>query len=126
MLTMYGIPNCDTIKKAKKWLTSADLKYTFHDYKKLGVPPDIIEASIAAIGIDTVLNKRGTTYRKLSDEEKSIVDAQNEDNSAVVVLLCEHPSLIKRPILVKQSNDTGQAIIVGFNDSAYQEFLHSA
>ncbi|OFA33149.1 arsenate reductase [Glaciecola punicea] len=126
MLTMYGIPNCDTVKKAKKWLASADIKYTFHDYKKLGVPRGIIEASIAASGIDTVLNKRGTTYRKLSDEEKSIVDAQNEDNSAVLDLLCEHSSLIKRPLLVKQSSDTGQVIIVGFNDSAYQEFLYGA
>lgn len=114
MTTMYGIPNCDTIKKAKKWLNDNNIDYTFHDYKKSGAQANIIEDAIAAVGADKVLNKRGTTYRKLSDELKQSI---NDDN--IVAILCENTSMIKRPILVHK-----QHILVGFDSKQYTEVFN--
>ncbi len=108
---MYGIANCDTIKKAKKWLTDNNIEFDFHDYKKQGVDKSLLQKAIAEQGIDTVVNKRGTTYRKLSDVQK-----QNLDESNVIDLLVEQPSMIKRPILVHNTQ-----LLVGFNAPQYQE-----
>ena len=110
MTTMYGIANCDTIKKAKNWLTSNDIAFEFHDYKKLGVPQDVIEKAIALHGVDVVVNKRGTTYRKLDDHTK-----QNINETNAVALLSEHASMIKRPILI--NNDT---LLIGFKTEQYE------
>lgn len=108
-VTMYGIANCDTIKKAKKWLDSHSIEYQFHDYKKLGIDAPTVTKAIQQFGVDTVVNKRGTTYRKLSDEEKS-----NLDESNAVSLLSANTSMIKRPILTADDN-----ILVGFNANDY-------
>ncbi len=110
MTTMYGIPNCDTIKKARKWLSEHNIDYDFHDYKKQGVPTDVIKIAIEALGLDTVVNKRGTTYRKLDDTIKSSL---NEDNA--LALLNDHASMIKRPIL-----KTSNGILIGFKAEQYE------
>ena len=72
-VVMYGIPNCDTIKKAKTWLAEKNLDFTFHDYRKQGVPQDTLQQALDALGWEALLNKRGTTYRQLSDEQKASV-----------------------------------------------------
>lgn len=90
----YGIPNCDTVKKARKWLDARGVDYVFHDYKKEGADPARLREWIAAAGVDRVLNRRGTTYRKLSDAQKADIDADK-----AVTLLQEHPSMIKRPVV---------------------------
>lgn len=94
-ITMYGIPNCDTIKKAKKWLESEGIDYQFHDYRKQGVNAELVATFCTALGWENVLNKRGTTYRQLNDEQKASL---NETNA--IELLVEQPAMIKRPILL--------------------------
>lgn len=101
----YGIPNCDTVKKARQWLEAEGLEYTFHDYKKEGADPAKLTAWIADKGVDVVLNKRGTTFRKLSDADKAAAD----DADKAVPLLAANPSMIKRPVA---QYDGG--ILVGF------------
>ena len=98
-ITMYGIPNCDTIKKAKKWLDAQSIDYQFHDYRKQGIDSAMVEAFCQQLGWENVLNKRGTTYRQLSQEQK---DNLNQEN--VVALLVEQPAMIKRPILVSDGD----------------------
>ena len=104
-LQFYGIPNCDTVKKARKWLDANGINYAFHDYKKEGADAGKVEGWIAAKGVDVVLNKRGTTYRKLSDEEK----AQGNDSHGAVTLLVQNPSMIKRPVVEFEGG-----VLVGF------------
>lgn len=111
---LYGIPNCDTVKKSRNWLDAQGLEYTFHDYKKEGADPAKLEAWIAAKGLDTVLNKRGTTYRKLSDAEK----ADAADSHKAVALLVQHPSMIKRPVV-----EHGSTILVGFKEDEWSANL---
>jgi Spx/MgsR family transcriptional regulator len=126
---MYGIPNCDTIKKAKKWLEANKVEYKFHDYKKVGVERSILEQAIAATQIDTVVNKRGTTYRKLSEEQKTLISQANKEDSVslgqILDLLSDNPSMIKRPILCKESNGAF-SFLLGFSESTYQEFVYAA
>ncbi|PCI45063.1 MAG: ArsC family reductase [Proteobacteria bacterium] len=107
---MYGIPNCDTIKKARKWLTEHAIDYVFHDYKKEGVDAALLQAWCAKVGWEVLLNKRGTTWRKLSDADKNALDA-----SKAQALLIEHVSMIKRPVLL-----CGEHIEVGFSVAAYE------
>ncbi|MAY19517.1 MAG: ArsC family reductase [Erythrobacteraceae bacterium] len=111
---LYGIPNCDTVKKSRNWLDAKGLEYTFHDYKKEGADPAKLEAWIAAKGIETVLNKRGTTYRKLTDAEK----ADAADSHKAVALLVQHPSMIKRPVV-----EHGSTILVGFKEDEWSASL---
>lgn len=113
-LQFYGIPNCDTIKKARLWLEANGLDYAFNDYKKVGADAGKVESWIEAKGVDVVLNKRGTTYRNLSDEEK----AKAEDIHGAVTLLVQNPSMIKRPV-VEHSN----GILVGFKEDEWSATL---
>ncbi len=106
MITLYGIPNCDTVKKTRKWLSDAGIEYEFHDYKKQGVPTSSLRHWLEQAGIDAIVNKRGTTWRKLSDEEKSLV----ETLEGTVSLLENNSSVIKRPIIEADSH-----LIVGFD-----------
>ena len=94
MTTLYGIPNCDTIKKARKWLTDNNIEYQFHDYKKLGVPEKNLRQWVKQLGWEALLNKRGTTWRKLDDSIKNAID----EKSAIEIMI-ENPSIIKRPLL---------------------------
>lgn len=113
MTTMYGIANCDTIKKAKRWLDQHNIEYQFHDYKKHGVDTVALANTIETFGLEKVVNKRGTTYRKLSDEQK-----QSITGDAALDLLCEHSSMIKRPILV-----SGDKTLLGFSEDNYKELF---
>lgn len=108
-ITMYGIPNCDTIKKAKKWLEAEGVEYSFHDYRKQGVDKAMVELFCQQLGWENVLNKRGTTYRQLTQEQK---DSLNEANA--IELLVEQPAMIKRPILV-----SGDSYHLGFKADQY-------
>lgn len=109
-IDFYGIPNCDTVKKARKWLDAKGVEYVFHDYKKEGADPEKVKSWIAEHGVETVLNKRGTTYRKLSDSEKESAADSNE----AVALLVQHPSMIKRPV-VEHPDGT----LVGFKEDEW-------
>ncbi|MDC9720846.1 MAG: Spx/MgsR family RNA polymerase-binding regulatory protein [Gammaproteobacteria bacterium] len=116
---MHGISNCDTIKKAKKWLVDASIEFDFRDYKKQPPSRNELQQWIGHVGWETLLNKRGTTWRKLSTAQQ---DAVNEDT--VCALLEEYPSMIKRPLLVMQphqakQNDQQIQAFVGFNAEQY-------
>ncbi|EPR3707532.1 ArsC family reductase [Providencia stuartii] len=111
---MYGIKNCDTIKKARRYLEDNGINYQFHDYRVEGIDDALLSTFIAQLGWKVLVNKRGTTWRKLSDAEKNaVVDAE----SAKKVLLAE-PAMIKRPILVSADN----RYLVGFSADEYQQF----
>jgi len=111
VVTMYGIKNCDTIKKARKWLEDAGVDYQFHYYKKDGLSAELLDGWIRELGYEALLNKRGTTWRKLPDDIKDNIDEQ----SARAVML-DNPSIIKRPLL-----DTGSAKVLGFSVTEYTE-----
>ncbi|EAS63937.1 MULTISPECIES: ArsC family reductase [Photobacterium] len=112
--TAYGIKNCDTIKKMKKWLEAENIEYTFHDYRVDGLDRAQLETFETALGWEAMLNKRGTTYRQLTDEQKNSL---NRDNA--LALMLEQPAMIKRPLLVH--ND---AYYLGFKPAQYQEIFH--
>ncbi len=95
MITVYGIPNCDTVKKARTWLADQGLEVVFHDFKKQGVPADQLPAWLKAFGRDKLVNRAGTTWRKLDDAAKAAVV---DDASATTLMLAE-PSVIKRPVV---------------------------
>lgn len=113
MTTMYGIKNCDTIKKAKKWLEANSVDFTFHDYRADGLDKDWLLSAVAELGWENVLNKRGTTYRQLAQDVK---DNMNEASAIEQMLIA--PAMIKRPIL--QVN--GQRYL-GFKDTQYSEIF---
>ncbi|MGF1911057.1 ArsC family reductase [Vibrio kasasachensis] len=94
-VTMYGIPNCDTIKKAKKWLEAGNISFEFHDYRKQGVDSEMVAIFCQALGWENVINKRGTTFRQLNQEQKD-----NLNEQSALELLIEQPAMIKRPILL--------------------------
>ncbi|HTR00680.1 MAG TPA: ArsC family reductase [Candidatus Acidoferrum sp.] len=110
MVTMYGIPNCDTVKKARVWLERHQISYRFHDYKKDGIEAALLKRWCAELGHDQVLNRRGTSWRKLSEAERSDVNA-----AKAVSLMLANPSLIKRPLL-----DTGSKLLLGFSEDSYR------
>ncbi|MEX1166831.1 MAG: ArsC family reductase [Hydrogenophaga sp.] len=111
MITLYGIPNCDTVKKARAWLTEQGAEYTFHDFKKQGVPTAEIEGWLKAVGWETLVNRQGTTWRKLEDSEKAAV----VDAASAKTLVTAQSSVIKRPVV---QWDDG-AVTVGFNAEAW-------
>ncbi|MCO7206245.1 MULTISPECIES: ArsC family reductase [Pseudoalteromonas] len=113
MTIMYGISNCDTIKKAKKYLTDNNQEFTFHDYRKDGISAELVNKFAAHIDWQDLVNKRGTTYRQLSDEQK-----QNLDKESALALLVEQPAMIKRPVLVHN----GQYHL-GFKAAQYDEIF---
>ena len=111
-IEFYGIPNCDTVKKARVWLDAKGIAYTFHDYKKEGADPEKLAAWIDAAGLDKVLNRAGTTFRKLPDADKADLNADK-----AVALMLAQPSMIKRPVL-----DLGDGrTLVGFKPERYAE-----
>ncbi len=112
-MKIYGIPNCDTVKKARTWLDAQGVEYAFHDYKKEGADPARLAEWIEAEGIDAILNRRGTTYRKLPDEQKADIDA-----AKAVTLLQDNPSMIKRPVA-----EYGGGLLVGFKEDEWSAAL---
>lgn len=113
MITLYGISNCDTIKKAKKYLTGKNLAFNFHDYRKDGITSTLLLDFAEHIDWQELINKRGTTYRKLCDEQK-----KNLDKDSALALLVEQPAMIKRPVLVY--NDSYH---LGFKADQYDEIF---
>ncbi|MFN3864152.1 MAG: Spx/MgsR family RNA polymerase-binding regulatory protein [Erythrobacter sp.] len=114
MIHLYGIPNCDTVKKARSWLDAQGKAYTFHDTKKEGVSPQKLAAWIAAAGLDTIVNRKGTTFRALADADKALA----ADSHTAVALLVQHPSIIKRPIA-----EHAHGILVGFKEDEWSATL---
>ncbi|MGH8804320.1 MAG: ArsC family reductase [Polaromonas sp.] len=110
MITLYGIPNCDTVKKARAWLTEQGQTYTFHDFKKQGVPEGRLDGWIKAVGWEKLVNRQGTTWRRLDPAAQAAV----RDAASVRALLLAHPSVIKRPVA-----DWGQGITVGFDAASW-------
>ena len=110
---MYGIPNCDTVRKARKWLEANGVEYRFHDYKKNGIEEATLRQWCRELSHEELINRRGTTWRKLGEAER-----ENLDAARAVQLMRANPSLIKRPLL-----DTGREKILGFDESRYQSLL---
>lgn len=110
MIILYGIPNCDTVRKARKWLTENGLDYKFHNFKKDGLEAPLLEKWVNALGWQVLLNKRGTTWRNLSVEVKA-----NIDQEKAIQIMLNATSIIKRPVL-----DNNGALSVGFKDEQYQ------
>jgi arsenate reductase len=108
-LTLYGIPNCDTVKKARTWLDGHGVDYAFHDYKKAGIDRAELERWVGEHGWETVLNRAGTTFRKLPEDQRGDLDA-----GKAIHLMLAQPSTIKRPVL-----DMGDRTIVGFKPEVY-------
>ena len=111
--TLYGIPNCDTVKKARVWLDQHGVAHVFHDYKKAGIDRASLERWVNEHGWETVLNRAGTTFRKLPDADRANLDADK-----AVALMLAQPSMIKRPVL-----DLGDRRIVGFKPEIYEAAL---
>jgi arsenate reductase len=108
-LTIYGIKNCDTMKKARAWLDGRGVAYDFHDYKAKGVEPSRVAGWAREVGWETLLNRSGTTFRKLADDDKAGLSEKK-----ALALMVAQPSMIKRPVL-----DLGDRIIVGFRPETY-------
>ncbi|MDX8409613.1 MAG: ArsC family reductase [Mariprofundales bacterium] len=113
-IDIYGIPNCDSVRKARRWLKEHAVAYTFHDYKKEGVDAELLARAADALGWEALLNRRGTTWRKLSEAERADVDRLQ-----ALQLMQHHPSLIKRPLLLID----GQPRMVGFSEEDYVALL---
>jgi len=107
MITVHGLKNCDTCRNAQKWLKSENLEFSFHDVRVDGLTEEMVSRWISTLGWEALLNRRGTTWRKLSDGEK-----QDVDGESARALMLSYPALIKRPVF-----DTGKQVIVGFKDA---------
>jgi arsenate reductase (glutaredoxin) len=112
-ITIYGIKNCDTMKKARAWLDGRGVAYAFHDYKAAGIDRAVLEAWARAVGWETLLNRAGTTFRALPEKGK----ADLTEKKAIALMLAQ-PSMIKRPVL-----DTGKGLLVGFKPDVYEKTL---
>jgi Spx/MgsR family transcriptional regulator len=110
MLTLYGIPNCDTVKKARTWLDGHSVAYAFHDYKKAGADEAALRRWTSILGWETVLNRAGTTFRALPDADKADLD----QDKAIALMLAQ-PSMIKRPIV-----EVDGVLVAGFKPDAWQ------
>ena len=109
-VTIYGIKNCDTMKKARAWLDASGVAYTFHDYKTGGIERGMLEAWVREVGWETLLNRAGTTFRKLAEHDKNGLTERK-----AVTLMLDQPSMIKRPVL-----DVGGKVLVGFKPDLYE------
>ena len=110
-VTIYGIKNCDTMKKARAWLDGHDVAYEFHDYKATGIDKGHLEAWSKDVGWDVLLNKAGTTFRALPDKDKNDLTEKR-----AIALMLAQPSMIKRPVL-----DVGGKLLVGFKADQYEK-----
>jgi arsenate reductase (glutaredoxin) len=119
MINLYGIPNCDTVKKSRAWLDQHQIAYQFHDFKKQGVPADALAQWTAALGWEPLVNKKGTTWRKLDAAEQSAV----VDVATATALMLRHASVIKRPVVVNAAaplgNSTAVSTTVGYSPAVW-------
>jgi len=111
MLTLYGIKNCDTVKKARRWLEEHEVEYQFHDFRQDGLDKKLLSSWVESLGWEKVVNKRSTTWRNLSDKEKEI-----STNAQAVKLLAINPTLIKRPVVQDNKN-----LLLGFKEAEYNK-----
>jgi arsenate reductase len=121
LIRLYGIPNCDTVKKARAWLADAGVAVEFHDFKKQGVPPARLDAWLSSAGWQTLLNRKGTTWRKL---EASVQQAVSDAASARALMLAQ-PSVIKRPVVEWGASDQ-PTVTVGFDAQTFAQALTGA
>ncbi|MFL6797843.1 MAG: ArsC family reductase [Xanthobacteraceae bacterium] len=112
-VTIYGIKNCDTMKKARAWLDHRGVGYTFHDYKSAGIERGMLETWAHAVGWEALLNRAGTTFRKLSEHDKDV----RSETQAIRLMLAQ-PSMIRRPVL-----DVSGKLVIGFSPQTYQELF---
>lgn len=112
-MKLYGIKNCDTVKKARKWLDEQGIDYEFHDFKKDGLQSDLLFRWEDAVGWETLLNRRGTTWRKLPEDVRDTIDAQSAHE-----IMLENPSIIKRPVV-----ENGGDVRVGFSADEWPAWL---
>ncbi len=112
-ITIYGIKNCDTMKKARTWLDQHDVDYRFHDYRKDGVDPERLRRWCDEVGWEKLLNRAGTTFRKLPEDEKAALD-----RTKAIALMLSNPAMIKRPVLA-----AGDRLIIGFQPQHYADVL---
>ena len=116
MFIVYGIPNCNTVKKARVWLDEKGILYTFHDYKKKGISPEKITSWLEKYPWEKLVNKAGTTWKQLSDDEKAAVS----DAKSAIDLMVLKNSVIKRPLI---ENEVGEAVALGFSEKDYEEIF---
>lgn len=109
MMSLYGIKNCDTVKKARKWLETHNVDYQFHDFRTDGLDKKMLSSWVETLGWEAIVNKRSTTWRNLSEKEKDI-----STNAQAIKTLLENPTLIKRPVAVKN-----KTILLGFKEAEY-------
>ncbi len=114
MIKIYGIKNCDTVKKAINWLEANNVKYQFHDYKKVGADKETLQRLIQEFGVEKIINRKGTTWRKLSLDEQSKIN----DQESALKLMMENTSIIKRPII-----DLGAKFLLGFDEVEWRKFI---
>lgn len=114
MTTLFGIPNCDTVRKARKWLTTHQIEYQFHDFRKDGLDTAQLTTWVREVGWETLLNKRGTTWRKLDDATKTSIN-----KTSAIQLMLQEPTLIKRPVLEHRNN-----ITLGFSEASYTSIFN--
>ncbi|TDR82040.1 ArsC family reductase [Paludibacterium purpuratum] len=112
MTIVYGIPNCSSVKKARQWLDEQDIPYQFHDFKKQGIDDARLARWIETCGLNRVLNRQGTTWRALTDEERAVADTPAD----AIALMRAHPSLIKRPVI-----EATDRTVLGFDATYYSE-----
>lgn len=119
-ITMYGIKNCDTIKKARRWLEEQQIDYHFHDYRVDGLDEQNLQHFINLVGWQPLLNTRGTTWRKLDEDLRNLIGSHSDRSETVAkALMLEQPAVIKRPLLIAENGKT----LLGFSAESYQEFL---
>ncbi|MDB5894559.1 MAG: ArsC family reductase [Rhodoferax sp.] len=114
MTILYGIPNCDTVKKARTWLDTHHVAYTFHDFKKAGVPDEALDAWLEAVGWEKLVNHKGTTWRQLDPAAQAAV----QDSASAAALIRAQPSVVKRPV-VDWQDCPGQDTTVGFDAESW-------
>ena len=119
-ITLYGIPNCDTVKKSRAWLAARGCSYHFHDFKQQGIPADLLARWMTQAGWETLLNRKGTTWRRLD----ATTQAGIHDEASASALMQAQPSIIKRPV-VEWRSGSAVHVTVGFNETAWQECLKS-
>ncbi len=114
-IEIFGISNCDTVRKAKKWLQESEIEFKFCDFRVDGLSEEQIKTWLTSLPLETLFNKRSTSFRNLSDDQKS-----NIDEAKAIKLMLEHPTLIKRPVLIVNNQAH-----VGFKKEQYQEIFNS-
>jgi len=116
MITVYGISNCDTVRKTVKWLDSQNLPYQFHDFRKHGLDDELAKTLLEKFNSDQLINRRGTTWRQLSDKQKRAADGV----TSIMSLIQEHPAIIRRPVI--RNNNSW---LLGYNDSTLNALIQT-